>query len=429
MKKAYLFLVTAFVIFSGAILFTREKEYDLGALKERFSGAAPEGEWMNAKASIQSLQDQIRKNPDDAEAKNTLATAYMQEARISGNYDYYNDIALKLVKDVLKKNPGNFNALYLKSTLLLSNHHFSEALETGKKGVELNPYHAGIFGVLCDAYVELGDYDKAVLMADSMNAIRPDIRSYSRIAYLREIFGNYESAKEAMEMAVQSGLPGMEQTEWCRVQLGHLYEATGDTQSALLHYNTSLQFRPDYPFALAGLGRIAKTRRDYKEAIQHFEKASTLITEYSFHEELFNLYTLLNEKEKAGSAFNTAITILKTHSHGKKIKGEADLHTDKELAWLYMKSGDNKKALEHAWNEYNRRPRNIDVNETAAWAYYLNGEYKFALLHIREALRTNSNKAELLYRASEIFKSNGYPKLGEKYSAMAKEMNPYFHVL
>ena len=29
-----------------------------------------------------------------------------------------------------------------------------------------------------------------------------------------------------------------------------------------------------------------------------------------------------------------------------------------------------EKALEHALAEYNRRPKNIDVNETVAWVYH-----------------------------------------------------------
>ena len=50
--------------------------------------------------------------------------------------------------------------------------------------------------------------------------IRPDIRSYSRVSYLREIYGDYPGAIEAMKMAVDAGVAGDEATEWARIQLG-----------------------------------------------------------------------------------------------------------------------------------------------------------------------------------------------------------------
>ncbi len=45
-------------------------------------------------------------------------------------------------------------------------------------------------------------------MLNRMVSIRPDIRSYSRISYLREIHGDIPGAIEAMELAVEAGAPG-----------------------------------------------------------------------------------------------------------------------------------------------------------------------------------------------------------------------------
>ncbi len=48
----------------------------------------------------------------------------------------------------------------------------------------------------------------------------------------------------AMQMAVEAGYPGDEATEWARIQLGHLYENTGDLKSAEMHYTIALEERP-----------------------------------------------------------------------------------------------------------------------------------------------------------------------------------------
>ena len=88
-----------------------------------------------------------------------------------------------------------------------------------------------------------------------MISIRPDIRSYSRIAYLREIHGDIPGAIEAMKMAVDAGAPGDENTEWCRVQLGKLYEKTGKIKEAEMHYAIALNNRQNYPYALGRSGQ------------------------------------------------------------------------------------------------------------------------------------------------------------------------------
>ncbi len=103
----------------------------------------------------------------------------------------------------------------------------------------------------------MGHYDSAVANADRMVSMRPDIRSYSRISYLREIYGDYHGAIEAMKMAVDAGGPGDETTEWSGPKLGRLYEATGDLKSAEMYYTIALDERPGYAFALAGLARVA----------------------------------------------------------------------------------------------------------------------------------------------------------------------------
>jgi hypothetical protein len=54
---------------------------------------------------------------------------------------------------------------------------------------------------LVDGNVEMGNYATAIEEADKMISIRPDIRSYSRASYLREIHGDYPGAIDAMKLA------------------------------------------------------------------------------------------------------------------------------------------------------------------------------------------------------------------------------------
>ena len=73
------------------------------------------------------------------------------------------------------------------------------------KHSSVNPYNAYVYGLLVDGNVEMGNYDTAVSYADKMVSVRPDLTSYSRVSYLREIFGDYAGSIKAMQMAVEAG--------------------------------------------------------------------------------------------------------------------------------------------------------------------------------------------------------------------------------
>src|SRR5437667_141026 len=79
-------------------------------------------------SSKKILLNKIRQNPFDIKSLMKLTALYIQESRNTGNFNYYNDAALKCVNTVLKKDPANFEALTFKATILLSQHRFAEGL-------------------------------------------------------------------------------------------------------------------------------------------------------------------------------------------------------------------------------------------------------------------------------------------------------------
>jgi tetratricopeptide (TPR) repeat protein len=262
---------------------------------------------------------------------------------------------------------------------------------------------------------EMGNYAAAVDEAETMMAIRPDIRSYSRVSYLREIHGDYPGAIEAMKLAVDAGLPGDEATEWARVHLGHLYESTGDLKSAEMHYLIALQRRPGYAYAIAGQGRIALAAKEYNKAIAYYLQADSLVNDYSFKEDIAEIYELANQKNKADSIIKWLAAAMSQDAKSGQQDDNIGHYADGELAFIYLKTGDFDKALEHALAEYNRRPANIDVNETVAWVYYNRKEYDKALPYLETAMKTNSKNPTLLCRAGLV-----YAEAGNK--AKAKEL-------
>ena len=243
-----LFILAASFIISRYSTQQKKKATTLYAILDRKGPSSETEEWKLTRNRAMDLYKAIVVNPDDTKSMLALAGMFVQEARITGNYTHYDMAAMKYINDVLKKDTANFEALSIKSLLYLSQHHFADGLAIAEKAKAINPYNSFVYGILVDGNVEMGYYDAAVENSDKMISIRPDIRSYSRISYLREIHGDNPGAIEAMKLAISAGVPGDENTEWCRVQLGKLYEHAGDTNNAAIQYNLSLQERPAYAY-------------------------------------------------------------------------------------------------------------------------------------------------------------------------------------
>lgn len=423
-RYLYPLLLTGFLGAVAYIVFFHQAD-PLPKLQPRRGDLSLGGEWTNTQQAVNGLLAELRANPDNTKARLQLAEAYIQEGRVTGNHGYYDAAALDLLAHVLRREPDNFEALCCKATVLLSQHHFADALVVAQQARRSNPYNSYIYGLLTDAYLELGNYPKAVEMADKMVSVRPDLRSYARISYLREIHGDVPGAIEAMKLAVSAGYPGLEQTAWTEVQLGRLYENSGDLTMASNLYQRALAERPRYPFALAGMGRVAEAQKQYTKATSYLTAARNAMPDFSFADELGDVYRQTGNADSARTCAEQVIKSLANVSGADESNPGHGHYADRELAYAYLKVDQPEKALEHALIEYGRRPANIDVQEVTAWAYYHNGQFAKAQQIMKKALRTNSQNPELRCRAGLIALKAGDRTGGTALLRQALQRKPY----
>ena len=430
MKKKYWYIILL-VFFVATVSFVvikyknkqqaeKDTSYTLLPRKDNSNNA----EWLAAKQNADNLINKIKVNPADTKSELALVNAYIMEARISGNIAYYDKAAMKTVDNILTKEPGNYEALMLKALIQLSQHHFADGLATANTAVNINPNSAFVYGLLVDANVEMGNYDAALDAADKMVTIRPDLRSYSRIAYLREIYGDYPGAVSAMKLAVESGVPAEESTEWCRTQLGRLYENMGEINKASFQYNLSLAARPGYAYALAGLGRIGSYEKKYDSAVYYYQQAQNVVTDLGVKENLAIAYSNAGQPEKASALNKEVIDEMNKNAQISISDPTIGHYSDKELAYAYLQNNDYDKALEHALAEYNRRPKNIDVNETMAWVYYKRNEINKALTYLDAAFVTHSKNPMLLCTAGLIYAKTGNTEKGKMMLSLGLKHDP-----
>jgi tetratricopeptide (TPR) repeat protein len=241
---------------------------------------------------------------------------------------------------------------------------------------------------------------------------------------LREIYGDIPGAIEAMKLAVDAGSPGSETTEWARVQLGKLYEQLGQMNYAEMHYTISSDNRPAYPYALAGLARMAAYKKDYQKAIELYRQADSSSNDYSYREGLAEIYRLTGKTELSLRVSNAIVDEMEKAARATAMGDSSGHYADKEMTYAYLTVGNYDKAVEHALLEYNRRPNNIEANETVAWAYYKKADYSKAAQYIKTALQTGSNNPTLLSRAGLIYAKIGNDSVAKSYFQQALKNNP-----
>lgn len=382
---------------AGAESANAPKELVIPALFERKGELATASEWQKTKEKVAELKQKIASNSNDVKSRLQIAVIYMSEARITGEHPYYYPAIISILDGVLALDSKNFEALVYKASVKLSQHRFTEAKQIAETAMNINPDNAYVYGVLVDANVELGKYDEAVKMSDKMQGLKPSLESYSRASYLREIYGDYPGAIDAMKMAVQAGVPGSEPWCWSKKTLAYLYEQTNDWEKAGQQYEDILVTRPSYAYALAGKARIEKNKKNYPGALKLLEEASAIMPEFSFTEEAADIYALQGETEKAKAEYAKVLAMLK--------EDETSGHlVSLEMCRIYTKTGEYQLAIEEAMKEFKERPDNIDVNQALAWASYKNKENEKALQYLNTALKTGSKDPELLERAGQIRK-------------------------
>jgi tetratricopeptide (TPR) repeat protein len=370
---------------------------------------------------IARLQDHLRQAPDDTDAYANLGLALLQRVRETGDPALY-DQAGAAFDAALKRDPQHLEALVGQGVLALARHQFAQALAWGERARAVAPLRATVYGVLGDAYIELGRYDDAVQALQQMVDIRPDLSSYSRIAYLRELNGQVGGAIDAMQLAVDAGAAGGENSLWVRVQLGNLYLNAGDLARAEEQYATALDARADYPYALEGLARVRAARGDSAGAIKIYEGLVARLPLPQFVVGLGELQESLGRREEAARQYDLAAAM-------QRLSESAGVDVDLELALFEADHGKDPAAtVTRARAAYAARP-SIYAADALAWALYRGGQHDEAARYSAEALRLGTRDANLHYHAGMIAIARGELAAAREHLETALAINPYFSPL
>jgi tetratricopeptide (TPR) repeat protein len=374
----------------------------------------------NTEALVDELQTKLRRAADDPRSLALLGIAYQQRARETGDPGFY-PRAAGVLRRATALAPQSELATSGLASLALSQHRFGDGLALARRALRLGPAAARNYGLLGDALVELGRYEEAFRAFDRMAALKPNLASYARVSYARQLLGRQRSAIEAMRLAAASAIQP-EPSAWTRVQLGKLHFERGELDAAERELRRALAVFPAYPGALEALARVEAARGRYGRAIRLAAQSAEAALLPEFITTLGDLYWAAGRKALAREQYALVAAT------ERLLRGNG-VRTDLESALFKVDHGiDLRRALAESRRAHRERPT-IFAADTLSWALARNGRCAEALRYSKRALRLGTRDASFFFHRGMIERCLGHPADARRWFARALDQNPQFSLL
>jgi len=367
----------------------------LGALADRT--LAEQAASMNTDDRVAMYSLMAKTKPDDAHYQVLLAGAYVQKTRETTDYSYL-DRATAILSNVVSEDSSNYEAQRLLIETQLERHLFAKAADSSQRLIRVNPADPWTWGTLGDAYIEMGDYDKAAEAYQKMVALRPDLSSYNRAAHYRFLFGDVTGAVEIMKKAIEAGSSSPENVAWCMVDLGNIYYKTGQLPLAKQAFTYSLQAFKNYYPGYAGLAKVQADSGEQALAIDNYRRAQAIAPLPDYAAALYDLYKKTGQDAEAAKQAGLLDMLDKL----SRATGET---ANRNLVFAFA-DHDMKldRALELAKGELQFR-KDIYSYDALAWALYKNHRYTEAQQYMEKALVLKTPEPAFRVHAEAIAKA------------------------
>ncbi|HXG86301.1 MAG TPA: tetratricopeptide repeat protein, partial [Pyrinomonadaceae bacterium] len=353
-------------------------------------------------SALRFLENKVKNDPEDFSANNKLAGLYLQKLRETGNVQYL-DLTFRAARASLAsvpevRNTGGLAALALCE---FAAHDFAAARDHAVRLIELEPRKSYPQGILGDALVELGEYEKAEVAYKKITLLESGSShgSEARFARLAQLKGDNAGAQKhfatSLTLALNLPAPPRETVAWYRWQLGETAFSVGDYETAEKHYRDSLVTFPDYYRSIASLGRVRAARGDLPGAIENYEKVTRILPDPSYIAALGDVYKLAGRDEDAKRQYELVEQI----GHLSELNGAL---YNRQLALFYADHDiKSEEAYKLAAKEYEAR-KDIYGADALAWTALKAGKLTEAQAAMKDASRLGTKDARLFYHAGMI---------------------------
>ena len=381
---------------------------------------------------IRRMQSLVARNPKEPRSYAGLGAAFLQRARETGDVEDFQlaEQALNKSMDMLSTDLSATAPLATMAEVCMGEHRFEDALSYAQKALALGSGDLSPFAIVGDAYADMGEYQKSGvaysrLTSDPAEQARTSYIRDSRLAYLKFISGDTDSAIRLMQSAVAAGvqlrLPSENQA-WLYFELGEFYLQKGSALAADHAYIAALTAHPGDYRALAGLGKVRANQGRYQDAILLYQKAIAVVPMPIYVAELGDVYTKMGNTAQAEQQYHL-VEYIGLLGHINQV-----LH-NRDLALFYADHGQKlSESLALAHKEFEVR-HDVYTWDALAWSLYKNGRYQEAQDAMDSARHFGTKDSLLLFHAGMIEAKLGRAAQARESLNLALQINPRFHVL
>ena len=171
------------------------------------------------------------------------------------------EIAEKLYKKIIQKNPSHFNSFYLLGTLYLQSKNFQKAQIQFDKAIKIKPNHPALCNNFGATLLELKDYQKAIYYFEQAIKLKPDFT---------QAYNN----------------------------LGSVLKELDQHETAIKYFQKCIKIEPSFISAYLNLGIIFKELGDFENAIKFFKKINQMQPEnIKGYQNLMESYEITNQEK------------------------------------------------------------------------------------------------------------------------------------
>ncbi|MGH2837975.1 MAG: tetratricopeptide repeat protein, partial [Thermoleophilaceae bacterium] len=370
--------------------------------------------------TIAATRAAIETEPGDAALRATLGDLYYQRGRETADATW-NEKAHTAYRRALALDPENAQATTGLGTLALAKHDFAGGLRYGEQALRLEPESVRPYAAIADGQVELGRYADAKRSLGQMVSLKPNLASYARISYFRELHGDLPGALRAMQLAVSAGGGSPENVAYVETLLGNLEFQAGRVARAGAAHSTALARVPEYLPAQAGLATVQAAMGDLDGAIDRYEAVVKRSAVHEYH--LLLLEAKLADGRRAGARAEIAAI-----RENQAIERRNGANTDGELAIFEADHGSPARAVTLGRSAVDKAP-SVSSADALSWALTSAGRGNEALRWAKQALRTGWRDPIVRYHAGMAAKLAGEQQLARTWLMQALALNPEFSPL
>ena len=362
-------------------------------------------------------------HPDSELHLTSVAEAYFERARLSGEFTDYAD-ALKTLRQAFSIVDRGNGPVLLRARLNYSLHRLpaiESDLQTAQSALLVNKRTlAMVDGIRADVLLQQGKYADAMQAYEELNNRKPDSTGAIRIAQANAYIGNYEEAERWFSLAqVRAPRRSLQLKSWIALQTGILYFERGRLDEALVHYHHALDLFPGYWLVEEHIaeidalqGRTEKAERSYRDLISRTGSPQFMIAlaDILLHRDESKKGEAFELLEKANQVFQTMATEIPEAIAGHSLE-------------YFLHQGSPKQALQLAMDNYQLRPGGPHA-VMLAQAHAVNGNMSEASQVLDKVLMTPYSSADLHATAKVVYQAQGFSNRADHHAQLAQAINP-----